>query len=46
MKSAGFSQENGEQHRNDPFQVVVRIYRRLQRRAVQREIGPPTSAWP
>jgi hypothetical protein len=41
MKSAGFSQENGEQHGKDPFEAAFRIYRRFQRRAARREIGPP-----
>jgi hypothetical protein len=40
-EECGFSQENGEQHRKDPFDVVVRIYRRLQRRAAWRETGRP-----
>jgi hypothetical protein len=35
------SQENGKQHRKDPFDVVVWIYRRLQRRAAWREPGRP-----
>jgi hypothetical protein len=46
MKNADFSQENGEQNRKDPFDEVVWIYRRLQRRAARRKIGPPTSAQP
>jgi hypothetical protein len=43
-EECGFSQENGEQHREDPFEAVVRIYPHLQRRPARREIGPPTSA--
>jgi hypothetical protein len=45
-EECGFSQENGEQHWKDLFKGIVWIYRRLQRRAARREIGPPISARP
>jgi hypothetical protein len=45
-EECGFSQENGEQHRKDPFEALIWIYRRLQCRAARREIGPSTSVLP
>jgi hypothetical protein len=43
-EECGFFSRKWRRAHKDPFEVVVWIYRRLQRRAARREIGPPTSA--